>query len=341
MGASRGTLRTLRILCRLEKKVRYPIPVQGDDRAGLNLCFRTLASVLKYDEEIPAKRGEKDKFVKGYYSLEAPIVNKIKEAVLGGMPLPAKGDFKTVECGIMDLADDIAYSVYDLEDSLKVGLLTPASILASDDALLTKVADEVSRKCEKECKPKEVLSQFIDIFRGIIASPPEVEQSGDQVENDPLVLFIATSRSSSELASDAYNRTRLSSQLVHEFINGVKLDLNRACPALSKVSLEDNLRLKVEVLKQYTYISTIYSYRVKLAEFRGIQIVKDIFEDLSDTKGHLLMPDDVSVRYLSTEDKSERARTICDFVAGMTDRYAMEFWARLRSDAAESMFKPI
>jgi len=27
--------------------------------------------------------------------------------------------------------------------------------------------------------------------------------------------------------------------------------------------------------------------------------------------------------------------------AGMTDRYAMEFWARLRSDAAESMFKPI
>jgi len=34
-------------------------------------------------------------------------------------------------------------------------------------------------------------------------------------------------------------------------------------------------------------------------------------------------------------------RIICDYVAGMTDRYAMEFWARLNSDSAESMFKPI
>jgi dGTPase len=56
---------------------------------------------------------------------------------------------------------------------------------------------------------------------------------------------------------------------------------------------------------------------------------------------YLLMPDDVSGRYLIANDESEKKRIICDFVAVMTDRYAMEFWARLRSDAAESMFKPI
>ena len=269
-------------------------------------------------------------------------MSRIKQAVLGGAPAPASGKFKTIECGIMDLADDIAYSVYDLEDSLKVGLLTPASILASDDALLQRVANEVARQYGQECKPSDVLSQFVDIFRGIIALPSDDEvHSDEQVENDPVVLFILTSRSSTELASDAYNRTRLSSQLVHEFINGVRLELNNTCPALSKVFLEDNVRMKVEILKQYTYASTIYSYHVKLAEFRGIQIVEDIFEDLSGPKGHLLMPDDVSIKYRGSDNESDRARTICDFVAGMTDRYAMEFWARLRSDAAESMFKPI
>lgn len=36
-----------------------------------------------------------------------------------------------------------------------------------------------------------------------------------------------------------------------------------------------------------------------------------------------------------------RVRDVCDFVAGMTDRYAMEFWARLKSDSAESMLMPI
>ena len=53
------------------------------------------------------------------------------------------------------------------------------------------------------------------------------------------------------------------------------------------------------------------------------------------------MPADVRGRVLLAPNVSVKAREVCDFVAGMTDRYAMEFWARLNSDAAESMFKPI
>jgi dGTPase len=43
--------------------------------------------------------------------------------------------------------------------------------------------------------------------------------------------------------------------------------------------------MKVEILKQYTYKSVISSNQVKLVEFRGIQIVRDIFDDRSDKKG--------------------------------------------------------
>ena len=45
-GGFEGNAQTLRILSRLEKKANYDQPVDGDVRAGMNLCFRTLAAVL-------------------------------------------------------------------------------------------------------------------------------------------------------------------------------------------------------------------------------------------------------------------------------------------------------
>ena len=47
-------------------------------------------------------------------------------AVLGKAKV-GDGEFKTIECAIMDLADDIAYSTYDLEDAFKAGFVTPCS----------------------------------------------------------------------------------------------------------------------------------------------------------------------------------------------------------------------
>ena len=98
----------------------------------MNLCLRTIASILKYDNQIPYSKRERKNYhdikkesfkaVKGYYKSEEEIVSKLKEELLGDKN--AK-NFKTLECSIMDIADDIAYSNYDLEDSFKAGFLTP------------------------------------------------------------------------------------------------------------------------------------------------------------------------------------------------------------------------
>ena len=58
---------------------------------------------------------------KGYYYMEKDLVNKIKRNVIG--PKSYNGYFKTIECQIMDIADDIAYSTYDLEDTFKAGFI--------------------------------------------------------------------------------------------------------------------------------------------------------------------------------------------------------------------------
>jgi dGTPase len=122
-GGFEGNAQTLRILSRLEKRQTIqhgsnPDFTEFSDgvdlRAGLNLCFRSLAGVLKYDNQIPLI-ADGPKLIKGYYSSEEQIVSKIKQAVLGErMESHSGAPFKVIEMQIMDLADDIAYSTYDL-----------------------------------------------------------------------------------------------------------------------------------------------------------------------------------------------------------------------------------
>ncbi|MFV8607446.1 deoxyguanosinetriphosphate triphosphohydrolase family protein, partial [Ralstonia pseudosolanacearum] len=125
-GGFEGNAQTLRIVSVTERKlVRTESNALSTDY-GLNLTYRSLASVLKYDRMIPACRKPGTSLKKGYYATEAELVHSIKEKVAPGF---AGKKFKTIECAIMDVADDIAYSTYDLEDSLHAGFLTPYDLL--------------------------------------------------------------------------------------------------------------------------------------------------------------------------------------------------------------------
>lgn len=161
-GGFEGNAQTLRILAVLEKRAveesrRKPIEVDEDfkiidRRRGLNLCYRTLASIMKYDRQINTTDTPNDnnpKVSKGYYECDNEIAELIKRNVTANEKSSvASGQFKTIECSIMDLADDIAYSTYDLEDSFKAGFLSPLELLSADDEIVTKVAETVRERCE-------------------------------------------------------------------------------------------------------------------------------------------------------------------------------------------------
>jgi dGTPase len=215
---------------------------------------------------------------------------------------------------------------------LKAGFLSPADILSSDVRLLQRVAEKVSDELNTTFGADDVLSVFTNLFAAL-----------GKIESDVGLLALADGyRASRNLASSGYLRTELSSQLVGEAIQNVVLHPNTKHPMLSAVSLSKDARAQVEVLKQYTFLATIYSSRVKLPEFRGYEVVSGIFEALSGPRGNLLMPEDVRAQHEVLDgDLDGQMRLVCDFVAGMTDRYAMEFYGRLHSDSAQSMFKPI
>ncbi len=103
-GGFEGNAQTLRIVSRLEAKT-----VAADGRSvGLNLTRATLDAMVKY----PWTRSDAaGKF--GVYADDVPVFRWIREGVAGTR--------QAVEAQVMDLADDVAYSVHDVEDGVVSG----------------------------------------------------------------------------------------------------------------------------------------------------------------------------------------------------------------------------
>lgn len=338
-GGFEGNAQTLRILSKLEKKQEAykkidPIGKKGDDgRIGLNLAYRSLAAVLKYDSLIKLKRKRTDGVSKGYFQSERDLVACIKKHVA---PNSKHDEFKTIECCIMDTADDIAYSTYDLEDALKGGFVSPLrllSILAENGPLLKRIKDKANRTLkEKPIDEAKVLFLIWEEFKSVL-------ENGAREDEDESARILRAYTTSDELAKNGYYRRDFSGGLVNKFIQGISIDFNEECPALSKVCLDPETRTIVEVLKHLTYEVIIMSPRLKIVEHRGYEVVKTIFDTLNSDDGHLLLPDDCRTLYEQFAGTDDKVRVICDFVAGMTDQYALKFYNRIKG-AGESIFKP-
>ncbi len=337
-GGFEGNAQTFRILSRLEKKrlaegaaasgAHDVGVVNGRDfRTGLNLSARSLAAVLKYDNQIPHVRGESDQLVKGYYAADAETVDWVRKQVIGDVEPNTK--FKTLERHIMDLADDIAYSTYDLEDAFKAGFLTPLELLSLDEKFCEEVAKTVSKNTKETVTAQDVTAVLIETFSGVLGDSKEAKNA--------LESSVFSYHQSRKMATNGYARTDLTSQLVGEFIAGVRFDYNSACPPFSRVYLDRETFRQVETLKRLTFLAVIQSPRLKVVEYRGFEIVETIFNALSKNAGKQLLPPDFQQLYAQSGDQS---RVICDFIAGMTDAYAVEFYARLKSENATTIFKP-
>jgi dGTPase len=126
IGGFEGNAQSLRVLTRLEAKVTAP----DGTSAGLNLTRATLDAATKYPWP---RRAGTAKF--GVYADDLPVFEWLRE----GAPVGAK----CVETQIMDWADDVAYSVHDLEDGVQAGHVPLDRIDSPEDrAELVALAQE-------------------------------------------------------------------------------------------------------------------------------------------------------------------------------------------------------
>lgn len=351
-GGFEGNAQTLRLLTRLEKK-HQEISHDTINGHGLNLTVRSIAAIVKYDVQIP-KNISDPKPMKGYYSSEKDIITALKKNLNYNKSF---GPFKTLECSIMDIADDIAYCNFDLEDSMKAGFLTILDLLVQEKKTYKRIAEKLNSRVVNLPKQKKVLIYtedaiqkiLIDRFGEHLIHKIDISSKNDANEFIPfineMILYQMNHayNTSLTISNNGKFRTRFISENVKRHIAGVEFELNKENIAFSKVYLKKPVWEEVEILKQLVFISQIESPKLRVAEFRGKEIVKRIFSILDNEKieGYKLMPIDFQELYNNAHNENTKKRVICDFIAGMTDAYAMDFYSRLTSADTKSIFKPM
>lgn len=149
IGGFEGNAQTLRILTRLEPKVFF-----HDGRsAGVNLTRACLDASVKYpwdyahaDDHPKGERSRKF----GVYPSDEPAFRWLRQG--------APGTATPMECQIMDLSDDIAYSVHDVEDAIATGACDPSQL--RDARVLDAVVEQVLTWYGRQWDPDELLAAF-------------------------------------------------------------------------------------------------------------------------------------------------------------------------------------
>ncbi|WP_127505004.1 deoxyguanosinetriphosphate triphosphohydrolase [Actinoplanes solisilvae] len=149
-GGFEGNAQTLRVLTRLEAKV---------PGAGLNLTRASLDATCKYPWPLePGRR----KF--GVYADDRPIFDWIRP--------PGLGERRCLEAQVMDWADDVAYSVHDVEDGVHGEYVKLRPLLHDADERAALVADVAATYSDE---PADELAAALD---HLLADPVVSEVAG-------------------------------------------------------------------------------------------------------------------------------------------------------------------
>ena len=194
---------------------------------------RSLVSALKSDAEIPVSKSRKH-LQKGYYKSERDVVSWAKECVAGTSRV--QGHVQV--CRVLDhgpRGDDIAYSVYNLEDAFKADFLSPLSLLSASGDLLDRVAERVASALGERFDSRDVSEALADVFHDIFDNAPRRELAQKVDDEAAEALFINAMRhtysQSRDVVTDGYTRGKLTSDLLALFIGNVNLKSNDAIPA--------------------------------------------------------------------------------------------------------------
>jgi dGTPase len=140
IGGFEGNAQTLRLLTRLEPKT---------EGAGLNLTRATLDATLKY----PWFGEPGTKF--GAYAEDAEVFGWIRQGAPDRRPC--------LEAQVMDWADDVAYSVHDMEDGFHAGLITFKNLKSETERA------EVSRTAIAYCPNGVTEPELTEILEALLA----------------------------------------------------------------------------------------------------------------------------------------------------------------------------
>jgi len=320
-GGFEGNGQTFRIVAKLEP---------FSDGYGMNLARRTLLGLIKYPQTLN-NLASKEKPVlpasyrqlkaddwhppKGLYQDDisildwalAPLSDNDKLLYQKVVERPqghSKTCFKSLDCSIMELADDIAYGIHDLEDAIVTGIVNKEDfdlhvvekLKQLDDSWLQEISVTLSERLfsNKHYLQKEAIGGLVNYLITAISLVDLNEELNIHFD-EPLLRY------------------------------------NAKHPITAKTALE--------IFKNFVYQFVIRQTSIQQLEYRGQQIVMELFEALSSDPERLL-PNNAKQRWLHASTHGENAhRVISDYIAGMTDDYATNLYKMLFSPNNQSNYR--
>lgn len=299
-GGFEGNAQNLRILTRLEAK---------REGYGLDLTRATLEGVLKYLAPYGARKasrgdepGAAEAVEKCYYDDDAPIVDWIREG--------ADHAHRSLESEIMEWADDIAYSVHDLEDGLHADLVRLDHF--DHEGTLARIAAYARKKGGGEIPPEDVRAFMRDLLEPLRAP---------------------------RAAKVKELRKALTSTLINRFITASSVRPREGVPGYElALHVPEVVRREAAILMGVEFVLMIRNPRVTTLEHKGKLVVSRLFEAHAQPDVGDLFPEDVREAWEPVRhDEAARLRVVCDYIAGMTDAHALKLYRRLFEPGAGSV----
>jgi len=291
-GGFEGNAQTLRVLTRLEAKVLH----ESGEPAGLNLCRASLDATCKYPW--PRREGTR-KF--GYYDADADAFAWLRTGV--------DSDQRCLEAQVMDWADDVAYSVHDVEDGVHGDMIKLADIDdTARERLCTIAATHYSSQSPAELAP---------VLDALLSLPTLRDLAGyDGTSSAQAAGKRATSELVGRLSAAAVNATRA------EY--GVD-PLGRYAASLV---VPDRAAAECALLKALA--AHYVMGRPGAAERQAWQrtVLTELVAALHDTAPSTLNRALVAAWH-SADDDAQRLRVVIDQVAQLTDSSAIAWHERL------------
>lgn len=310
-GGFEGNAQTFRIVTQLEPYTKTN---------GMNLSRRTLLGLLKYPALLSqTRRKQRPEAVlhqrqmrakewlpaKGIYDCDreelawvlAPLSDKDRtelSAMRSDNIAPdkhSKTRYKSLDCSIMELADDIAYGVHDLEDAIVLGL--------------------ISRQQWQEVAAKQLAG----------CGAPWFEENIETISD----MLFSTEHYLRKDAIGGIVNTLLTNIRIHKVPESTFCSDLLAYNAILDPKLQDAL----DIFKHFVNDYVIQIPEVQRFEYKGQQIVMDLFEALSADPERLL-PETTRNKWLvAAPDAEASMRVISDYISAMTDGYAQRLHQEL------------
>ncbi len=298
-----GNPQSFRIVTRLA--------VRADEHEGLDLSRATLAAMMKYPWLKEPDHPERSKKWAAYQD-DAEAFNFAREGLQEHQP--------TLEARIMDYADDIAYSVHDLEDFYRAGLVSwlrlfepepaPDVLLKAEESWHARPNDAAQRIEDAACRIRDrILPLVPSLFRPF---------QGGREQRQELRFF--------------------TSKLIGRLIFGATVS-------------DDGMRLEIQpehgdeirFLKAITRTYVIDNTALAAQQYGQRRVLQELFTDLltiaHDKKRGAAFPH--RTRHLLDDCWTCPPRVVADTIASMTEEEVVALHRRLRGVDGGTVLNPI